>query len=178
MKSIAAVLREVRRALRAAPLAVGALRAGTVVTAHGLIVPRDLIDCPLTGEICVYYRYTVERWRRSRVAGVGGDGFWETQDRDEAIAEFYLADPARPEVRAVVAPHGATVHLGRGVVPRIHQLDADRRGVEVLLRSGDRIEISASVEEVHDLLDEARSYRAPAQRLMLTAPTIVLRGPR
>ena len=48
---------------------------GRVAVVRGHVVPRDLMKSPLSGIDCVYYRYTVEEWRRSSIGALGGDGF-------------------------------------------------------------------------------------------------------
>lgn len=149
------------------PEPVGSAPVGRLVTVRGEVVARDLMDSPLTGERCVYYRYTVEQWRRSRVTGVGGDGFWELSERDEAILEFYIDDGTG---RAIVAPARAHVDLGRRAAMDVMDLGAQRRGQQVVIRPGDQIEVTGETVRVNDLFDEARGYRAPPQRIMLRAP--------
>jgi hypothetical protein len=161
---LAAILRRVFPPL---PLGLDDVAAGEQATVRGIVVPRDLIASPLSGEPCVYFRITIERWRRSRVAGIGGDGFWEREEQDEAIAEFYLQDGQR---RAIVTPHQAQVGLGRGVAAQTRRLDDDRRGIELLIQPGDEVEVTGRIEEVADLLDDSRGYRASAARLLLRAP--------
>src|SRR5690606_30647665 len=132
-------------------------------------VPRDLIRSPLSGSECVYYRYTVEEWRRSTVGALGGDGFWQLTDRDEAIAEFYLQDG---DHRALVAPFSARVEPRRGVTPRRVDLGArDRRARELVRAPGDWIEVVGEVDRVDDLFDDGRDYRGSPTRLCLRAPT-------
>ncbi len=144
------------------------LRLGIVTTVRGRVVPRDLIESPLTGERCVYYQYTVEDWRRSQVLGVGGDGFWELREKDEAIVEFYLHDDG---MRAIVCPQSAKVERARG----IEAIDIDlgmmnRRAQQLLIMPGDLVEILAVAERVDDLHDEGRDYRTAPTRVMLRAP--------
>lgn len=141
---------------------------GMVTTVRGTVVPRDLMDSPLTGDRCVYYQYTVEQWRQSQVIGVGGDGFWEITQRDEAILEFYLQDGDR---RAIVCPHRSRVERGRGV--RDVTLDVGqigRRAQQLLICPGDLIEVTAQIERAQDIFDESRDYRSRADRLILQAP--------
>lgn len=141
---------------------------GTVTTVRGTVLPRDLMDSPLTGDRCVYYQYTVERWRQSQVIGVGGDGFWHITERDEAILEFYLQDGDR---RAIVCPHRARVERGRGVQSEVLEVgQIARRAQQLLIRPGDLIEVTARVSRGQDIFDEARDYRSRADRLMLEAP--------
>lgn len=141
---------------------------GTVTTVRGTVVPRDLMDSPLSGDRCVYYQYTVEQWRQSQVIGVGGDGFWQITQRDEAILEFYLQNGDR---RAIVCPHGARVERGRGVNAEILQVgQVGRRAQQLLICPGDLIEVTAKVSRAQDIFDENRDYRSRADRLMLEAP--------
>ena len=142
------------------------LREGTRVTVRGQVVPRDLMDSPLDGARCVYYRYVVEQWRQSRVAGVGGDGFWQAVERDEAILEFYLDDG---EGRVIVSPEDARVKAGR-IDDSPFELTVQRRAQQLLIEAGDTIEVTGRVTEAEDLFDENRGYRATATRWMLCAP--------
>lgn len=150
------------------PLApVAALREGLSVTVRGVIVPRDLIDSPLTGDRCVYYRYTVEEWRRAAFSPSGSFGFWHPIERDEAIAEFYLQDD---DGRVIVAPQRARVETSRGGADANVELGvAGRRAHQLLLSPGDRVEVSAAVAPVDDLYDDARDYRGDARRWALVA---------
>jgi hypothetical protein len=150
-----------------APEPIGELRPGASAFVRGRVVPRDLIESPLTGDRCVYYQYTVENWRRSEA--VVGDGFWEIVDSDEAIAEFYLQDESG--VQAIVAPQRARVERARGVHVRTLDLGADRqRAQQLVILPGAEIEVVARVGQAEDLYDEARGYRASPTRLILLAP--------
>jgi hypothetical protein len=141
---------------------------GRTVTVRGRVVPRDVILSPLSGAECVYYRYTVEEWRRSRIAGVGGDGFWQLTERDEAISEFYLVDEG---ARAVVSPYGARVEPRRGARARAVDLgDGGRRAHELLIAAGDLVEVVGLADEVDDLYDDGRPYRGSPRCLCLRAP--------
>jgi hypothetical protein len=150
------------------PEPLAEVRPGTTALVRGHVVPRDLLECPLTGARCVYYQYTVEQWRRSNVAGVGGDGFWEIAENDEAIAEFYVQDGGG---RAIVAPQRARVERARGVaVTDIDLGRQDRRAHQLLIAPGDEIEVFARIGQVEDLFDEGRGYRTTPTRLILHAP--------
>lgn len=142
------------------------LREGELVTVRGRVVPRDLMDSPLSGARCVYYRYAIEQWRKSRVAGVGGDGFWENVERDEAILEFYLDDG---HGRVIIAPENARVKRGRRIDDNPFELTIQRRAQQLLIESGDVIEVTGLVAVAEDLFDEHRGYRASATRFMLCA---------
>ncbi len=146
------------------PEPVDELIVGRRATVRGAVVPRDLMDSPLTGEPCVYYHYTVERKRQSRP---GGDTFWDVIETDEAILEFYIEDDAG---RAIVAPLRARIDRGRAIAPVTHELGADRQAHELLIQPGDTIEVTGEVASVLDLYDEGRGYRARPERLMLRAP--------
>jgi hypothetical protein len=144
------------------------VRVGERALVRGLVVPRDLIESPLTGDRCVYYQYTVEDWRQTKFSMIGGDGFWQLTDRDEAIAEFYIQDAG---VRAIVAPHRAKVERGRGVAPRRVPLGmVYRRAQQLLILPGDFIELEGVIDRADDLFDDGRPYRAPTDRLMVRAP--------
>jgi hypothetical protein len=141
---------------------------GRIAVVRGRVVPRDLMKSPLSGVDCVYYRYTVEEWRRSRLTAMGGDGFWQLADRDEAIVEFYLHDADR---RAVVSPFSAKVEARRGVAARRVDLGVrDRRAHETVIAPGDWIEVVGEVDRVDDLFDDGRDYRGSVSRLCLRAP--------
>lgn len=142
---------------------------GRTVVVRGRVVPRDLLRSPLSGAECVYYRYTVEDWRRSSIGAVGGDGFWQLADHDEAIVEFYLQDAG---TRAVVSPYFARVEPRRGVAAKPVDLGIPgRRAQELLIAPGDLLEVVASVDRVDDLFDDGRDYRGSPTVLCLRAPT-------
>jgi hypothetical protein len=144
------------------------VRPGALATVRGTVIARDLLTSPLSGQACVYYRYMVEEWRRSGVAGLGSDGFWELTARDEAIAEFYLHDGRQ---RAIVGPHRARIERARGVTPHPVEVGGfEQRAAELLICPGDEIEVTALVERVTDLFDEDRHYRGPITRVLLRAP--------
>lgn len=155
--------------LRPAPVvAVADLREHALATVRGRVVARDLMDSPLTGDRCVYYRYSVEQWRRSRVAGVGGDGFYELVDRDEAILEFYLDDGTG---RVIIAPENARVSHARRIDERPFEITVQRRAQQLLIEPDDLVEVTAQAVLVDDLFDESRSYRGATTRFMLRAPS-------
>ncbi|WP_428264183.1 hypothetical protein [Haliangium sp.] len=155
------------RLLRGPEVAIADAEVGRVVTIRGRVVPRDAIDSPLTGDPCVYYRYSVEQWRQSRVVGVGGDGFWELIDTDEAIVEFYVDDVRD---RAIVAPAGARVARARGTGAEPIRLGDGRRAHQLVIEAGDEITVTGEAAVVADVYDESRGYRGSIQRLMLRAP--------
>jgi len=142
---------------------------GRVATIRGEVLPRDLIESTLTGERCVYYQYTVEEWRQSHSTQMAMDGYWQVVERDEAIAEFYLASEGE---RAIVSPTQVQVERGRQIPVTTVDLGGilNRRAQQLLIRAGDIVEITALVEVASDLYDEGRDYRATADRLLLSAP--------
>jgi hypothetical protein len=152
-----------------APEPLGELRPGRPVLVRGEVVPRDLLDSPLSHTPCVYYRSSIESWRRTAMAAVAGDGFWEVTDRDEAIAEFYLAEGA---VRVIVAPHDAVVELPAG--RPIDLGDPGRRGHESVIAPGARVEVAGQAEEARDVHDESTDYRSSAIRIVIRSPRIRL----
>jgi hypothetical protein len=146
---------------------IAELILGRVATVRGRVVPRDVLESPLTGEPCVYYNYSVEEWRETRLTGPN-DGFWRLAEHDEAIAEFYLQDDSG---RAIVAPQRVRIDRSRG--SRAHAVDlgiSTRRASEILIRPGDVVEVSALVDRVDDLYDDARDYRARPRTHFLRAP--------
>lgn len=150
-------------------LSLSEVRSGRLVTVRGQVLPRDLIESTLTAERCVYYQYTVEDWRSATASQMGVDGFWHLVERDEAIAEFYVASGGE---RAIVSPGNARVERGRGV--HLHTVDLggmhNRRAQQLLIQPGDTVEITALAETVDDLFDEGRDYRSSPSRLLLRAP--------
>lgn len=143
------------------------VRLGRRAVVRGRVVARDLIESPLSGERCVYYRYSLEEWRRSSVPiGFGSEGFWVLVERDEAIAEFYVQDETG---RAVVFPKHAVVEAARDVTAEPLDWPLGRRGSELRINPGDLVEIEGVAEQIEDLLDEARGYRESSRRLLLRA---------
>ncbi len=143
------------------------LREGRTATVRGVVVARDLMESPLSGDPCVYYRYTTEDWRHARVAGIGGDGFWQQVERDEAILEFYLDDG---EGRVIIAPERARVKRGSAIDEKPYELTIQRRAQQGLIEPGDLIEVRAQVSTADDLFDESRGYRTTPTRFMMCAP--------
>ena len=100
-----------------APEPLGTVRGpwGKSLVVRGRVVPRDLIESPLTTRRCVYYRYLVEEWRRASASlqsmGPGTGGLWHPTEIDEAIAEFYVDDGTG---RALVEPEAALVEAAGG----------------------------------------------------------------
>jgi hypothetical protein len=151
-----------------APEPLEEVELGRTVVVRGRVIPRDLLRSPLTGAECVYYRYTVENWRRSALGELGGDGFWQLGERDEAIVEFYLQDGG---ARAVVSPFSARVEPRRGVSPRRVEVDGPgRRAWELVIAPGDLVEVVGTVDRVDDLFDDGRDYRGSPTMLCLRAP--------
>jgi hypothetical protein len=135
---------------------------------RGRVVPRDAIDSPLTGERCVYYRYAVEEWRQSGMAGLGSGGFWEMQEQDEAITEFYLQDATG---RVIVSPDRARVQARAGFGPEAVDMGIfTQRAQQLMIRGGDAVEIEGIVALASDIHDRQRSYRASAERFLICAP--------
>ena len=145
---------------------VATLMRGRRATVRGRVVARDLLESPVHGVRCVYYRTLIEEWRASSVIGpIGGGGFWTVIEQDEAIAEFSIQDESG---RALVAPERARVNTGAAFAPKA--LGGGRRAAEQVIRDGDLVEIEGLVEEVDDLLDEGLGYRAPRKAPVLRAP--------
>jgi len=150
------------------PSSLDEARPGRRAVVRGRVVPRDILRSPLSGAECVYYRYSVENWRRPTVGTVAGDGFWELVDRDEAIAEFYLQDGS---ARALISPYFARVEPGRAARARPVDLGvAGRRAQELLIAPGDLVEVIGRVDRVDDLFNDGRDYRESPTTLCLAAP--------
>jgi hypothetical protein len=168
----------VRMQARQTIVAIARAPCDQVITVRGAAVARDLLESPLSGTPCVYYRYSVEEWRRSRMLGAGSDGgFWQLAEHDEAIVEFYVDDGT---ARAIVAPGGTRIRAGRlggALMELVSQVDGastelgmNRRAHELLIEPGDELAITGHAVEVADLFDDSRGYRGAPQRLMLHAP--------
>jgi hypothetical protein len=141
---------------------------GRTAVVRGRVMARDLLRSPLSGAECVYYRYTVEDWRRSGMSVLGGDGFWAVAEHDEAITEFYLQDGS---TRALVSPFYARIEPRRGISARPVELGVDgRRAQELVIAPGDLVEVVGSVDRVDDLFDDGRDYRGSPNVLCLRAP--------
>lgn len=144
---------------------------GSRVIFRGEVVGRDLLDSPVRGIPCVYYHHTVEVWRQSRSA-IGGDGFWQMTERDEAIVEFYLNVG---EQRVIVSPE--QVHVKRQNPKASFSINTDnsspvapnRRAQEFTIEPGDVIEVRGVLDKVHDLYDEGRGYRERPECLVVRA---------
>lgn len=157
---------------RPAPESLGEVRgqSGRTLLARGRVVARESLASPLTERRCVYYRYLVEEWKRSTVAipgmGIGGGGLWHVSDRDEAITEFYVDDGTG---RALVEPAGAEVDFDATSGPRPVPMPEGRRASELLIEPGDWVEVLGVLDEVEDVFDGERGYRAEATRVTLRA---------
>ncbi len=147
---------------------IAELIPGRRALVRGTVVARDLIDSTLTAKRCVYYRYSVDEWRRSHIAGLGSEGYWALTRFDEAIVEFYLQDEAGD--RVIIAPQNARIDRGRGVEPtHVDMGIMGQRGQELTICPGDVLEIQGIVATAHDLFDEDRNYRAVPTRFMICA---------
>lgn len=144
------------------------LSPGMLATVVGRVVPRDIIECPLTGDTGVYYHFAIEEWQESHAVGLPETGFWKLVEHDEAIAELYVDDGTG---RALILPERARIDRGRAVKAEIIDLGIlGRRARQLLIRPGDTVEVTGTVQRIDDLHDERRDYRAPALRTALSAP--------
>jgi hypothetical protein len=141
-------------------------RAGARVLVRGRVVPRELIESPLSGERCVYYRYLVEEWRASAVPMGTGGGLWIAVERDEAICEFYLEDDSG---RALIAVEEARVEVAHAGAAERVEVPQGQRASEVRIGAGDVVEVHGVAGEVADVLDESRGYREDATRGLVRA---------
>lgn len=149
-----------------APTPIAEASDGQLITIRGRVIPRDVLSGPLTGEPCVYYRYAAYVWRQSQMAGIAGDGFWETRASDEAIAEFYVADDSG---QAIIAPADAKVEFARGVIEDSFETAVHEKATERRVVLGDIVEVTGIAGVVADLLDEGRGYRASADKSIIRA---------
>lgn len=149
-------------------LSIGQLEVGKLASVRGEVVPRDLIESPLTGDRCVYYMYTVDQWQEAAAPQLAGDGFWRLIERDEAISEFYLVDA---DDRLIIAPHQARVLRANGAeLAEVDYKLIGRRARQLLIKPGDELVIRGMVARADDLFDDGRGYRQSASRNMLVAP--------
>jgi hypothetical protein len=151
------------------PQRLADVRLGRRALVRGHVVPRDLIESPLTGERCIYYRYLVEEWRPGTMplpVAPQASGFWAVVDQDEAIAEFYLSDQSG---RAVIGVERARVELAPTIRAEPHRLPGDRRATELRIGANDLVEVEGMAEAIDDLLDEGIGYRDPSSKLLLRA---------
>ena len=144
-------------------------RVGDRVNLRGKIIARDHIESPLTADRCVYYNYTIQQWHESATGtALAGDGFWRDLEGDEAITEFYLAVG---DERLIISPANAKVDRASG--PTMVDVDyklVGQRARQILLTTGNEIEVSGVLDHADDLFDDARDYRALAERFMIRAP--------
>ena len=87
-------------------------------------------------------------------------------DRDEAIAEFYIDDGTG---RALVEPAGAEVDFAATSGPVPVPMPEGRRASELLIEPGDWVEVLGVLDELEDVFDGERGYRAEATRVTLRA---------
>ncbi len=147
---------------------VAELVVGRRALVRGRVIPRDFIDSTLTGERCVYYRYSVDDWRTSHVAGLANEGHWAMVRSDEAIVEFYLQDEDGNHV--IIAPQHARVRQSAQVSPKAIDMGiVGQRAQELVICTGDIIEVTGHVAVVEDLYKQDRDYRANATIPMLHA---------
>jgi hypothetical protein len=147
---------------------IASARRGVRVLLRGHVVPRDLVDSPVSGRRCVYYRYLVERLQPASIAQIAGSdaGLWMVRDQDEVITEFYLDDESG---RAVVSPERAEVDVERVAVPSEEEGEKIRIS-EAVIEPGDVIEVEGVLEDIEDVLDEDRGYRELPTQLIVRAP--------
>jgi hypothetical protein len=155
-----------------APEPLGTVRGpwGKRLTVRGRVIPRDLIESPLTAQRCVYYRFLIEEWRRAsaplQAFGPGMGGLWHPTQIDEAIAEFYVDDGTG---RALVDPVGAMVETAAKLHPEPVDMPTFQRASEVRIEPGDWVEVRGVVDEIEDTLDGERGYRDLPTRMALRA---------
>ena len=150
----------------AEPAATLRHRAGARVLVRGRVVPRELIESPLSGERCVYYRYLVEEWRASSVPMGASGGLWVAVERDEAICEFDLEDASGRALIAVEETRVDVEHAGDAFAVEVPQ---GQRASEVRIAPGDVVEVHGAAGEIADVLDESRGYRDDATRGVVRA---------
>ena len=112
----------------------------------GQALPPDVpLRAPLTGSLCAWYRFRVERCK-----GEGGNSGWEVEQQGVSDAQFWLDDGSG---RCIVDPEGAEVRARDkrtwvGAAPQfvpespgavLWSGDAEHRYTEELILPGDRL---------------------------------------
>lgn len=112
----------------------------------GQALPPDVpLRAPLTGSLCAWYRFRVERRK-----GEGGNSGWEVEQQGVSDAQFWLDDGSG---RCIVDPEGAEVRARDkrtwvGAAPQfvpespgavLWSGDAEHRYTEELILPGDRL---------------------------------------
>jgi len=139
-------------------------KVGDRIRIRGIVVPRDRIESPLTGEPCVYYNYKILQTSslgdHSAAFGFPLDpgNTWNLIKNDEAICEFYLLVD---KSRIVIAPENVTIITSSAFraqdVP-FHIVG--QKASELLIQEGDIVEVEGELFETEDMALEMRDYRS------------------
>lgn len=124
----------------------------------GQALPPDVpLRAPLTGSLCAWYRFRVERRK-----GEGGNSGWEVEQQGVSDAQFWLDDGSG---RCIVDPEGAEVRARDkrtwvGAAPQfvpespgavLWSGDAEHRYTEELILPGDRLYALGQFESLDPL---------------------------
>jgi hypothetical protein len=124
----------------------------------GQALPPDVpLHAPLTGALCAWYRFRVERRK-----GEGGNSGWEVEQQGVSDAQFWLDDGSG---RCIVDPDGAEVRARDkrtwvGATPQfvpespgavLWSGDADHRYTEELILPGDKLYALGQFESLDPL---------------------------
>ncbi|SBP87158.1 E3 ubiquitin ligase family protein [Thiomonas delicata] len=124
----------------------------------GQALPPDVpLRAPLTGSLCAWYRFRVERCK-----GEGGNSGWEVEQQGVSDAQFWLDDGSG---RCIVDPEGAEVRARDkrtwvGAAPQfvpespgaaLWSGDAEHRYTEELILPGDRLYALGQFESLDPL---------------------------
>lgn len=118
----------------------------------GQAVNEGALPAPLSGAMCVYYRYLVEEERRSGRSR----SRWVTIDQGESSAPFRVEDPTG---RILINPPGGEMMLGRDYRDISRDggwLSRRTRRSEWRIHPGDFVYVIGSVAKLHNLVADER----------------------
>ncbi len=148
---------------------LSAAKLGDPVCLRGKVIPRDLVECTLTGARGVYFHYQILQSSPSMNAPLGAaisiDDIWTVLKEDAGIAEFYLEVDGE---LLIVSPEKVVVEE----CEEFHDEQIPfhiygQKALRLLVEEGDVIEVEGRLTEVNDLYADNRGYRASLKRLMI-----------
>ncbi|OIQ81651.1 E3 ubiquitin ligase [mine drainage metagenome] len=147
-----------RRLMEDMPTARIRSAAQGYVELTGQVLPPDVpLRAPLTGSLCAWYRFRVERRK-----GEGGNSGWEVEQQGVSDAQFWLDDGSG---RCIVDPEGAEVRARNkriwvGAAPQfvpespgavLWSGDVEHRYTEELILPGDKLYALGQFESLDPL---------------------------
>ncbi len=118
----------------------------------GQAVNEGTLPAPLSGTMCVYYRYLVEEERSSGRRG----SEWVTIDQGESSSPFRVEDPTG---RILINPLGGEAMLGRDYRDIARDggwLSRRTRRTEWRIHPGDFVYVIGNVAKLHDIVADER----------------------